>query len=143
MEGVKDQKTPYPYIAGMLLSLTKNVGNIAVKNARRRHGQSNYTLVKLLNHGLNLIIYYTSFPLNVLTAIGFLVAVFSFCFAIFYAARKMISGYTVPGWTSVVVLLSFFNGLLLLVLSLIGQYLGRIVNEVSNRQQFMVREKLL
>jgi glycosyltransferase involved in cell wall biosynthesis len=134
-------KTPYPYITGMMLSITTNISNVTVKHENRRHGKSNYDLGKLIKLAFNLIINYTSLPLRVLTFGGVIISTLSFGAGIFFIFRKLFDKIEVPGWTSVVVLLSFFNGLLLIVLSIVGEYLARIIGEVSNRQQFVIREK--
>jgi len=140
---LKILKTPYPYIPGMLLSLTSHVGNATVQHDKRKYGRSNYGLGKLVKLAFNLVINYTSLPLRVLTFSGLTIAIFSFCLGIYYILNKLLVNSIVPGWTSVVVLLSFFNGILLAVLSIMGEYLARIIGEVSNKQQFVIREKHL
>lgn len=143
VDEIKILKTPYPYITGMLLSITKNIASTQVKHEKRKYGKSNYDLKKLIKLAFNLIINYTSLPLKLLATVGISVSVFSFCLALYFIFKKLLIGVAVPGWTSVVVLLAFFNGLLLAILSLMGEYLSRIISEVSNRQQFIVREKHL
>lgn len=137
---VKALKTPYPYISGMLLSLTTNIGNVTVKHEKRKYGKSTYGLNKLIKLAFNLIINYTSLPLRILTSFGILISIFSFCMGLFLIVQRVLHDSIVPGWTSVVVLLSFFNGILLAILSIMGEYLARIISEVSNKQQFVIRE---
>ena len=136
-------RTPYPYITGMLLTITRNIGNVTVKHEKRKYGSSTYTFRKLVSLALNLIINYTSLPLRVLTVFGITVSAISFFMGSFFAVKKLVVDYVVPGWTSVVVLVSFFNGILLAILSVTSEYLVRIIGEVSNRQQFTIREKHL
>jgi polyisoprenyl-phosphate glycosyltransferase len=140
-EEIRILKTPYPYITGMMLSITSKIGNVYVKHESRKYGRSTYNLKKLINLAFNLIINYTSLPLKILTSVGILVSLLSFIMGIYFIAHKILKGSVVPGWTSVVVLLSFFNGILMTILSIIGEYLSRIINEVSNRQQFVIRQK--
>jgi len=140
---IKALKTPHPYISGMLLSLTRNIGNVTVKHEKRKYGRSTYTLQKLIKLTFNLIINYTSIPLRLLTSFGIIISIVSFCMGLFFILQKLLNKSIIPGWTSVVVLLSFFNGLLLAILSIMGEYLARIISEVSNRQQFVIREKHL
>ncbi len=134
-------KTTYPYISGMLLSLTKNIANVVVLHDKRKYGSSTYNLGRLIKLSFNLIINYSSLPLKFLTLVGIIISSVSFCIGLFFILKKLIIGIPVPGWTSVIFLLSFFNGLLLIILSIIGEYLARIINEVSNYQQFVIREK--
>jgi glycosyltransferase involved in cell wall biosynthesis len=140
---IKVLKTPYPYISGMLLSLTRNLTNVTVGHDERKYGSSTYNLTKLIKLAFNLIINYSSLPLKFLTYTGIVVSAISFCLGLYFIVKKFLVGIPVPGWTSVVVLLSFFNGLLLVILSIMGEYLSRIINEVSNRQQFVIRDKYL
>jgi glycosyltransferase involved in cell wall biosynthesis len=140
---IKVLKTPYPYISGMMLSITRNIANVTVKHDERKYGSSSYNLSKLIKLAFNLIINYSSLPLKFLTFIGTIVSAASFCMGLYFILKKLIVGIPVPGWTTVVFLLSFFNGLLLVILSIMGEYLARIINEVSNKQQFVIREKQL
>jgi hypothetical protein len=140
---IKEYKTPYPFIAGIMLSLTKNIGNVTVKHESRRYGGSNYNFSKLLNLSFNLIINYTSLPLKVLAFTGIILSFISFSLGMYFVLKKLFIGVGVPGWTSLVVLTSVFNGILLAVLSLMGEYLVRIIAEVSHHRQFSVREKQL
>ena len=141
VDEIKILKTPYPYISGMILSLTRNLANVTVKHDKRKYGSSTYNITKLIKLAFNLIINYSSLPLKFFTFIGIIVSAASFCMGLYFILKKLIVGIPVPGWTSVVFLLSFFNGLLLIILSIIGEYLARIINEVSNCQQFVIREK--
>ncbi len=136
-------KTPYPYISGMLLSLTKNIGNVTVKHEKRRYGRSTHSFRKLIKLAFNLIINYTSLPLRLLTSFGILISIISFGMGLFFIIKKLLNRDIIPGWTSVVVLISFFNGILLTILSIMGEYLARIISEVSNKQQFVIRKKHL
>ena len=140
---IKILKTPYPFISGMMLSLTRNIGNVTVKHEKRQFGRSTYSLRKLISLTFNLIINYTSLPLRMLTSFGIMISLLSLFMGFYFIIKKLLSDTIVPGWTSVVVLLSFFNGILLAILSIMGEYLTRIISEVSNRQQFVIREKHL
>jgi len=132
--------TPYPYLTGMIFSVTRNVANTAVVHKPRQHGQSNYNLKKLISLAFNLLIHYSALPLRLITFVGGAMAVGSFLLGIYFIIKKMLIGQVVPGWTTLVVLLSFFNGLLMVALSLIGEYLVRLLGEVSNRPQYVIRE---
>lgn len=138
---IKNMKTPYPFIGGMIFSLTQQIANVPVKHDSRKYGASTYNYGKLINLAFNLIINYTSLPLKMLTFIGILVSILSFSLGLFFIVRKIMYQITVPGWTTVVVLISFFNGLLLLIIAIIGEYLSRIIGEVSGRHQYVVRQK--
>jgi glycosyltransferase involved in cell wall biosynthesis len=141
--GISVLKTPYPFISGMLFSVTRNITNVTVRHEARRYGHSNYTLSKLFKLAFNLIINYTSLPLRFLSAVGIIFCILSFFMGLFFIFKKLLLRQVPAGWTTLVVLLSFFNGLLLIILSIIGEYLARIIGEASNKHQFVVREKHL
>jgi glycosyltransferase involved in cell wall biosynthesis len=143
IEEIKKLKTPYPFISAMFLSLTSNIGNVTVRHEKRKYGRTTYGFNKLIKVSFNLIINYTSLPLRFLASFGIIISLFSFCMGLFFITKKILIKEIVPGWTSVVVLLSFFSGIFLAILSIMGEYLARIINEVSNRQQYVIRQKKL
>ena len=143
IDEIKILKTPYPFISAMFLSLTRNIGNVTVRHEKRKYGRSTYSFNKLIKVAFNLIINYTSLPLRLLTLFGIIISLFSFCMGLYFILEKLLIKAIIPGWTSVVVLLSFFSGILLAILSIMGEYLARIINEVSNRQQYVIRKKHL
>lgn len=132
--------TPYPYLTGMIFSVTRNVASVDVIHRPRQHGQSNYNLKKLIALAFNLLIHYSALPLRLITFVGVTVAAGSFLLGLYFIFKKMFVGQVVPGWTTLVVLLSFFNGLLMVALSVLGEYLVRLLGEVSNRPQYVIRE---
>lgn len=140
---IKNFKTPYPFIAGILLSITTNIANVTVKHDERKYGKSNYNLSKLLKLAFNLIVNYSAIPLRLIAFVGMAVSFLALFLGSFFMIRTLIYDSIVPGWTSVVVLLSFFNGILLAFLAMQGEYLARIIGEVSNRKQFIIRKKLV
>jgi len=140
---MKQVSTPYPYISGLIFSFTDRVVNAVVEHHPRPHGQSNYNFRALVRLAFNLIINYSSIPLRVLTFFGMLVSMAAFLIGGFFLIKKLVIGSAIQGWTSTIVLLSFFNGILLAVLSVMGEYLVRILGEISNRPSFMIREEHL
>mgnify|MGYP001814222236 CR=1 FL=1 len=124
-------------------SLTDRVVNAVVEHHSRIHGRSNYSFRKLVGLAFNLVINYSSIPLRLLTFFGMLVSLAAFLIGAFFLIKKLVVGSAIQGWTSMIVLLSFFNGILLAVLSVMGEYLVRILGEISNRPTFMIREKHL
>lgn len=140
VEAIGRIQTPYPYLTGMIFSVTRNVANAAVVHKPRQHGQSNYNLKKLISLAFNLLIHYSALPLRFITLVGGAVAVSSFLLGFYFIIKKLLIGQIVPGWTTLVVLLAFFNGLLMVALSVMGEYLVRLLGEVSHRPQYVIRE---
>lgn len=105
----------------------------------RYAGVGNYNrFTGSLKIGLNGLISFSSKPLFVMSVIGFIVSLFSFSIGAFYVIQKLIGIDLTPGLSTTVLLISFFAGLQLLGLGLIGEYVGRIYDEVKRRPLYIV-----
>jgi glycosyltransferase involved in cell wall biosynthesis len=142
LDQIKDHKTPFPYVSGMLLGATRNLANVEVEHHPREAGRSGYTLGKLIALSYNLLINYSSLPLKLMGYLGLLVSAFSFVIGTVFIVRKLVLGEVPAGWTSLVVLLSFFFGLLFMMMFVLGEYISRILRELSNERQYSIKEIL-
>jgi glycosyltransferase involved in cell wall biosynthesis len=131
-----------PYIPGLLLKYSARRCNVLVKHLPRAEGRSNYTWLKILRLVAIILFNHSSIPLRYGAAFGFVVAGGSFLLSLYFLLAAMILGTRAPGWASLVVLLSFFNGVLILLLSVIGEYLVRILREIGTQRSYEVREVL-
>ena len=82
-------------------------------------------------------------PLRFIVAWGITISLLSMAYAIWVAGRAMMGDYSLPGWASLAVLVSFLSGNILLALGILGEYLGRLVEEASSIEQFSVFEERL
>jgi glycosyltransferase involved in cell wall biosynthesis len=131
---------PYPYVDGLLLQVTQRIGSITVRHDERRAGRSGYTLRRLIRLWLSAWINFSLLPLRAATAVGVVTAVagllaFVFVVWLWYADRGPAYGW---GWVMATVLV--FSGTQLVMLGLIGEYLGRMFLAVNQRPQAIVRE---
>jgi len=140
VEEIIEIETPYPYISGMILSTTKFLTNVNTAHNRRQYGRSNYSFGKLLKLSFNLLINYSTFPLKMISFSGLVVSLLSFTIGLFVLIRKLIVGTTRTGWTSTVVLISFFSSLSFMIFFIFGEYLGRILGEISKEKQYSIRK---
>lgn len=106
--------------------------------AERAAGESKWRYWRLWKLALDGITASSTMPLRVWTYVGALIALASLAYAAFLVARTMISGNEVPGYTSTIVAVLFLGGLNLLSLGIMGEYVGRIANEVRRRPLFVV-----
>jgi hypothetical protein len=113
---------------------------VLVEHHERTVGRSNYALPQMLELLTRILFNYSAFPLRLLAASGVIVAGFSFCFAAYVLTKALLGGTTVPGWASVVVLLTFFNGVTLLILGIIGEYLIRMLTQTSMTEPYHIVE---
>ncbi len=142
IDQIKDMKTPFPYISGMLLSTTNSITNLDVRHDPRREGGSGYTLKKLVKLAFNLLINYSSLPLRYVGFAGLAVSFISFIIGIVIIIRKLVIGAILPGWTSIMVLISFYNALILIIFFFLGEYLSRFLREVTNEKQYSIKRIL-
>ena len=113
---------------------------IDVEHAARPSGQSAYTFRKLLSFALQVVVAGSNKPLRLSIKAGGGLAALSFSYAVFLIARYLAVGTAVEGWTSLAVLVAFFNGLLFVQLGVIGLYLGKLFDESKRRPLYHVME---
>jgi glycosyltransferase involved in cell wall biosynthesis len=140
VERVCGYKTSYPYIPGLVLMFSNHRANVWVEHKEREVGKSNYNLTSILKLVFTILFNYSSYPLRLVSGIGIAVSGLAFVMGIFYLGIAIFRGTQVPGWTTIVVLLSFCNGLLILILSMIGEYVVRVLNQISSSESFHVKE---
>ncbi|MBA2696034.1 MAG: glycosyltransferase family 2 protein [Actinobacteria bacterium] len=131
-------RTAYPYITGQALMLSNDRANVMVRHDPRPVGKSNYNLVRILRLVLTILFSYSSWPLRAAALLGFAVSGLSFLLGGFLVVRALVADTSVPGWTSIMVLLSVFFGVMIALLSMIGEYVVRTLTTVSSEASFHV-----
>ncbi len=102
-------------------------------------GSSKWNAWKLWNFALDGITSFSTLPLRIWSYLGMIIALFGFGYAVLLIMRKLLFGADVPGYTSIMVVMLLLGGLILISLGIIGEYLGRIFEEVKGRPLFVVR----
>jgi polyisoprenyl-phosphate glycosyltransferase len=123
----------YPYVTGQALIYSNRPGNVSVRHEPRKVGTSTYSLLRIARLVLTILFSYSLFPLRFAAVIGFAVAVLSFILGGFFLVRGLVTDSTVPGWTSLIVLLAVFNGFLIALVSMLGEYVLRILTAVTTQ----------
>ena len=139
VETIVSHKTISPVLGAIILKSTNKIINVDIRHDKRKYGESNYTLFKLLKTTLDNVLNFSSLPLQTISGIGIIVSIISFLFSIFYLLRYFFTDAGVPGWTSLMVLLNFYAGLILISLAFIGEYLIRILMEVNGTPKYKIR----
>ena len=131
------------FLKGMVAFVGFDQSYIEYDRDERYAGKSKYNkFFGSLKIGLNGLIGFSSRPLFLMSVIGFIIALLSFILGIWYLFQK-ISGFNLtPGLTTTVILISFFAGVQLLGLGLLGEYVGRIYDEVKKRPKYIVDKKI-
>lgn len=130
----------YPYLIGLVLRTTKNIENVDVLHRSREVGESGYTLKKLLGLWLNGFTAFSIKPLRIATFLGCISAVFAFLYGIYVVINKVLNPSVPMGWSSVIVAIFFMGGLILFVLGIIGEYIGRSYISINQAPQYVIRE---
>ena len=131
---------PFPYLDGLLLQVTQRVGSLPVEHRERQSGRSGYTLRRLLRLWLSTLVNFSVLPLRIATLMGLVLAA-----AGFVALAVVLSWWwrgTGPafGWGSLMGAFLVFSGVQMVMLGVIGEYLGRMFITVNQRPQALVRE---
>ena len=130
----------YPYVMGLVLRSTKNICNVPVKHRARESGSSGYTLGKLLALWMNGFTSFSVKPLRISIWSGVILAVFGFVYALAAVIRYFTVHMAPLGWTTTTVLLLLVGGFILIMLGLVGEYVGRVFMCVNATPQYVERE---
>ncbi len=130
----------YPYVIGLVLRTTKNITNVEVNHRERELGTSGYTLGKLFGLWFNGFTAFSIKPLRVATACGGFCATAGFLYGIYTIIKKFLNPLVPMGWSSTMAAMVFIGGMLMLMLGLIGEYIGRIYISLNDAPQYVVRE---
>jgi len=131
-------KGPYPYIDGLILSVTQNIGSYEVAHAERKQGKSSYSLYKLAKHYGNLITNFSTIPIHLFSIVGFVITIVSFFFIISIIIEKIFNPDVPLGYSTLITIIIFFSGVQILFLGLIGEYVGKILKNVNNENQYTI-----
>ncbi len=131
-----------PQLGPMIVSISKNVMNVPVRHDQRRFGKSGYRFYHCLRESFRSIINSSIVPLRVFTVFGLASSFVAFGIGSFFLVRWACGGIRVPGFTSLILAISFFCGMILAGLGVLGEYTGRIIQELTGMPRFHVREEV-
>lgn len=106
----------------------------------RQAGGTKWNYWRLWNFAMDGITSFSSVPLKVWSYCGFVISLFAFLYAVVLAIKKLLHDVDVPGYTSLMVVVLFLGGIQLITLGILGEYMGRVYNEVKGRPLYVVRE---
>lgn len=132
---------PYPYVDGLILSVTNNIGVVEVVHNKRFEGEGNYSFVKSVSLWTKMATGFSVLPLRLATYVGLIVSFTAFLFGIVLILNKLIFGVSLVGWTSTIVIILFLGGIQLMTLGILGEYIGRIYLKLNGKKQFIIKEK--
>ncbi|MBE5828322.1 MAG: glycosyltransferase family 2 protein [Butyrivibrio sp.] len=130
----------YPYVIGLVLRTTKNIVNVDVTHRKREVGESGYTLSKLFGLWINGFTAFSIKPLRIATLSGFVFAFVGFLYGIYTVIKKFVYPVAPMGFAALMSAIMFIGGMIMLMLGMIGEYLGRMYISQNKNPQYVIRE---
>lgn len=131
---------PYPYTGGLILQATSNIVNVDVTHRKRNEGKSGYTLRKLISLWLNGFTNFSVEPLRIATKTGTVIASLGFLYAVYLVIKKLVNPAVPQGYASIMAAILVIGGIQMIMLGLIGEYLGRAFISINKAPQYVEKE---
>jgi glycosyltransferase involved in cell wall biosynthesis len=142
VDRISASHTAFPYITGQALMYSSRRSHVAVRHDRANVDKSRYSLRRLFRLVFTILFSYSVFPLRLAAGLGFGIATLSFLLGAAYLIRGLVADVEVQGWTTLVVLVAAFNGVIIALLSMLGEYVVRTLNVVSADETFHIVNKV-
>jgi undecaprenyl-phosphate 4-deoxy-4-formamido-L-arabinose transferase len=130
---------PFPYVDGLILQVTQDIDRLLVDHLPRHSGKSNYTLRRLTRLWMNMFVNFSVMPLRISTFTGFILSAFGALGGAIAVGEALFRA-TPPGWASLMAALLLLSGVQLVILGIVGEYLGRLYLTVNRKPQSVVKE---
>lgn len=142
VQKIIEYKNPYPYMTGLLLRTTQRIANVTMEERNRLEGNTTFTFKKMLNLWLNGFTAFSVKPLRIADFFGVIIAIIGFIYALYIVINKVINPEVAIGYSSIMAAILVIGGIIMLILGLIGEYIGRIYICINNSPQYVIREKI-
>jgi polyisoprenyl-phosphate glycosyltransferase len=128
------------YVRGMISWVGFRQTGVAYDRDARHAGVSNYSMSRMLKLAVNGIIGFSAAPLKLAITGGFVLSLVSVAYGLTTIGLKLAGAHVVPGYTSLLVTVTFLSGVQLMVMGMVGQYVARVYDEARGRPLYLVRE---
>ena len=135
-------ESSYPYVIGLVLRTTKSIVNVTVKHRRRTEGTSGYTFTKLMALWINGFTAFSIKPLRIATLSGSVFACLGFIYGIYTVIKKFVNPNVPMGFSALMSAVIFMGGMIMLMLGMIGEYVGRVYISQNKNPQYVIRETI-
>ena len=142
IDALRKYRSPFPSMGGYLSHVACRYANVDIDHRDRLAGHSNYTLRKMLRLWLTGFTNFSTVPLRLSAFVGLACAAVGFIIGVIMIIRKLIYPYIPAGYTSSIAVQLFIGGIIMMILGLCGEYIGRIYMTVSDMPQYKIRETL-
>lgn len=142
VEDMVRYENSYPYVIGLVLRATKKIANVDIHHREREIGTSGYNIKKLAGLWFNGFTAFSVKPLRIATAMGAISAIIGFLYGFYTIIKRLVIPDVPMGFSSTMSAIVFFGGMIMLMLGLIGEYVGRIYISLNNSPQYVIRETI-
>lgn len=142
IEEMRRYHYPYPYISGLVHRSTRRIGYVPVKHRARQSGTSGYSFKKLVAVWMNGFTAFSIKPLRLASYLGFFTAAIGLIGCVITVIHKLVRPEIAVGWSSIICTVLIMGGINLIVLGLIGEYLGRMYMSQNQTPQYVIRESI-
>jgi undecaprenyl-phosphate 4-deoxy-4-formamido-L-arabinose transferase len=136
-------RNSYTFLDGYLSWITTHTSSCLVSHQKRVAGKSSYTIKKLITHSINIFITFSDLPIKIVTWSSFVFFLFTIIYSIWILFQKLFYKNLVPGFASMIILISLGVGFILMAIGILGQYLHRINMKTTKRPNYMESEILV
>jgi len=142
IDEILNYNSPYPYVMGLCLRTTKRITNVDVTHRERTIGTSGYTFSKLFGLWMNGFTAFSVKPLRIATLNGVILAIMSIIYGIYTIIKKFVNPNVPVGYSALICALVFIGGMIMLMLGLAGEYIGRTYMAINKSPQYVIRDKV-
>lgn len=135
-------KNPYPYLGGVFVRTTRHMSEVRTNQRLRLSGRSSYSVRKMIGLWLNGFTAFSIVPLRLATGLGIVIALIGFVFALHVSVQRLMTPGVPAGYSSIMASLLLMGGLIVSLLGVVGEYVGRIYMNINGIPQYVVRESL-
>lgn len=139
---ITEYKNPYPYLTGLLLRTTQHIANVPMEQRERLEGGTTFTFKKMISLWMNGFTAFSVKPLRIADIFGTISAVIGFIYALYTIIRKLVDPNIAVGYSSIMAVMLIIGGIIMVLLGLIGEYIGRIYMCINDSPQYVIREKI-
>lgn len=132
----------YPYVDGLILRTTTNICNVPMEERERMCGVTGYTFIKSLKLWLNGFTAFSVKPLRIASLLGVCCTGVGVLYGLYIVINKLLNPYTLAGYSSLMAILLFIGGMIMLMLGMIGEYVGRIYISINDSPQYVIRQTI-
>lgn len=142
VSALRNSRERHRFIRGLVSWVGYKQTGIEYDRAERHSGRSKYPLSKMLRFAIDGITAFSEIPLRIATWFGFLVSAVAFVVAVVEIGIRIFTGYNLPGYTSTIFAILFLGGVQLITIGILGEYVGRVYDEIKGRPLYLVAESV-